>query len=47
MNDLPSDVQEKYDSLIEYINRLPLDINDKQILIDKVDDVITWIITSD
>lgn len=46
-SDLPSDCQEKYDNLIDYINNLPLDSDEKQCLIDRVDDLVDWIRTSD
>ncbi len=46
-SDLSSDCQEKYDNLIDYINKLPLDSDDKQCLIDRVDDLVDWIRTSD
>lgn len=47
MRDLPEDCQERYDYLIQYLNGLPLDSDDKQCLIERVDDVITWILTSE
>ena len=47
VSELPSDCQEKYDRLIDYINGLPLDTDDKQSLIDRVDDLVDWIITAD
>ena len=47
MNDLPLDCQEKYEIVIDYINNLPLDSEEKQCLIDRIDDLVTWIITSD
>ena len=45
--ELPSDVQEQYDRLIDYINKLNIDNDDKVCLIERVDDLVTWIITSD
>lgn len=45
--DLPEDCQEKYDLVMQYINNLPLDNDDKQSLIDRIDDLIDWIRTSD
>ena len=45
--ELPSDVQEQYDRLIDYINNLNIDNYDKVCLIERVDDLVTWIITSD
>lgn len=47
VSSLPADCQEKYDSLIGYINTLPIDSDDKQCVIDRVDDLVDWIITSD
>lgn len=45
MRELPDDIQEKYDYYIEFVNSLPLDSDDKQVLIDRVDDIITWLTT--
>ena len=39
----PDDIQEKYDLFIDYVNRLPLSDDEKQELIDRADDVITWL----
>ena len=44
---LPADCQEQYDRLIDYINTLPIDTEDKQCVIDRVDDLVDWLITSD
>lgn len=47
MSDLPTDVQEQYDRLIQYINDLPLDSDSKQCVIDRVDDLVDWLRTSE
>ena len=44
---LPEDCQEKYEMVIDYINRLPIDSYEKQELIDRVDTLVDWVLTSD
>ena len=44
---LPEDCQEKYEMVIDYINRLPIDSYEKQELIDRVDTLLDWVLTSD
>lgn len=45
--ELPSDCQERYDYVIEFIDNLPIDSYDKKALIYKIDDLVYWIITSE
>lgn len=48
MNDLKAGTSEVYEKLLSYINRLDvLDEEEKEYLIELIDDVITWIIMED
>ena len=48
MKDLTGATLERYERLMNYINRLDvLDGEEKEYLIELIDDVITWIITED
>ncbi|MBO7714540.1 MAG: hypothetical protein J6S85_13270 [Methanobrevibacter sp.] len=48
MNNLTGASLEVYERLLNYINRLDvLDDEEKEYLIELVDDVITWILTED
>lgn len=44
---LPEDCQEKYEMVIDYINRLSINSYEKQELIDQVDTLLDWVLTSD
>lgn len=45
--ELPEDCREKYEMVIDYINRLPINSYEKQELIDRVDTLLDWILTAD
>lgn len=48
MNELTGATLEVYERLMNYINRLDvLDQEEKEYLIELIDDVITWILTED
>ena len=44
---LPEDCQEKYEMVINYINHLSIKTFEKQELIDRVDTLLDWVLTSD
>ena len=44
---MSSATQEQYDYLIDFINRLPLDSSDQEVLIDRIDTVITYLLTEE